>query len=86
MFPPGLEPGTFRVWGERDNRYTTETDLLETMQCLMKNSRIWETQIAKKLITLIYNSHMDCICIMQSALLWKLSKYKRPNKICLNVK
>ena len=26
MFPPGLEPGTFRVLGERDNRYTTETD------------------------------------------------------------
>ena len=24
--PPGLEPGTFRVWGERDNHYTTETD------------------------------------------------------------
>ncbi len=30
MFPPGLEPGTFRVLGERDNHYTTETpaDLL----------------------------------------------------------
>ena len=26
MFPPGLEPGTFRVLGERDNHYTTETD------------------------------------------------------------
>lgn len=25
MFLPGLEPGTFRVWGGRDNRYTTET-------------------------------------------------------------
>ena len=25
MFPPGLEPGTFRVLGERDNRRTTET-------------------------------------------------------------
>ena len=25
MFPPGLEPGSFRVLGERDNRYTTET-------------------------------------------------------------
>ena len=25
MFPPGLEPGTFRVLGECDNRYTTET-------------------------------------------------------------
>ena len=28
MFPPGLEPGTFRVLGERDNHYTTETCLL----------------------------------------------------------
>ena len=25
LFPPGLEPGTFRVLGERDNHYTTET-------------------------------------------------------------
>ena len=29
MFPPGLEPGTFRVLGERDNHYTTETWILE---------------------------------------------------------
>ena len=25
LFPPGFEQGTFRVWGERDNHYTTET-------------------------------------------------------------
>ena len=25
MFPPGLEPGTLRVWSARDNHYTTET-------------------------------------------------------------
>ena len=25
LFPPGIEPGTFRVLGERDNRYTMET-------------------------------------------------------------
>lgn len=25
MFLPGLEPGTFRVLGERDDHYTTET-------------------------------------------------------------
>ena len=25
VFLPGFEPGTFRVWGERDNHYTTET-------------------------------------------------------------
>ena len=31
MFPPGLEPGTFRVLGERDNHYTTERDA-ETQQ------------------------------------------------------
>ena len=24
-FLPGSEPGIFRVWGERDNHYTTET-------------------------------------------------------------
>ena len=27
MFPPGFEPGTFRMWGERDNHYTTETEI-----------------------------------------------------------
>ena len=26
LFPPGIEPGTLRVWGARDNHYTTETD------------------------------------------------------------
>ena len=25
LIPPGLEPGTFRVLGERDNHYTTES-------------------------------------------------------------
>lgn len=25
MFLAGIEPATFRVWGERDNHYTTET-------------------------------------------------------------
>ena len=28
VFPPGFEPGTFRVLGERDNHYTTETSAL----------------------------------------------------------
>ena len=28
LFPPGIEPGTFRVLGERDNRYTMETALV----------------------------------------------------------
>lgn len=27
VFLPGLEPGTFRVLGERDNHYTTETHM-----------------------------------------------------------
>ena len=31
MFPPGLEPGTFRVLGERDNHYTTETHVIRTV-------------------------------------------------------
>ncbi len=29
MFPPGLEPGTLRVWSARDNHYTTETTLTD---------------------------------------------------------
>ena len=27
MFSAGLEPATFRVWGGRDNHYTTETTM-----------------------------------------------------------
>ena len=26
VFPAGLEPATFRVWGGRDNHYATETN------------------------------------------------------------
>ena len=37
MFPPGLEPGTFRVLGERDNHYTTET--WEPLRILLINYR-----------------------------------------------
>ena len=36
MFPPGLEPGTFRVLGERDNHYTTETLLYTALLFDMK--------------------------------------------------
>ena len=39
MFPPGLEPGTFRVLGERDNHYTTETWCGEIYQIIY--SRFW---------------------------------------------
>ena len=35
MFPPGLEPGTFRVLGERDNHYTTETLLIQGKLIIM---------------------------------------------------
>ena len=28
LFPPGIEPGTLRVWGARDNHYTTKTQIL----------------------------------------------------------
>ena len=34
VFPPGLEPGTFRVLGERDNHYTTETIYLKKYACV----------------------------------------------------
>ena len=31
MFPAGLEPATFRVWGGRDNHYTTETNMINDL-------------------------------------------------------
>ena len=38
LFPPGFEPGTFRVLGERDNHYTTETTQRHTSNDIPKNS------------------------------------------------
>lgn len=29
VFPAGIEPATLRVWGARDNHYTTETEMKE---------------------------------------------------------
>ena len=34
MFPPGIEPGTFRVLGGCDNHYTTETEV--AVECLVE--------------------------------------------------
>ena len=31
LIPPGLEPGTFRVLGERDDHYTTEPAMASQM-------------------------------------------------------
>ena len=39
LFPPGIEPGTLRVWGARDNRYTTETQLLSVFT--ISNYKAW---------------------------------------------
>ena len=38
LVPPGLEPGTFRVLGERDNHYTTE--LLDSVNNIKKIKHI----------------------------------------------
>ncbi len=35
MHLPGFEPGTFRVWGERDNHYTTSATLLALVLYLL---------------------------------------------------
>ena len=37
MFPAGLEPATFRVWGGRDNHYTTETSVEWPIKKLLEN-------------------------------------------------
>ena len=33
MFPPSFELRSFRVLGERDNRYTTETVVVPAIEC-----------------------------------------------------
>ena len=46
MLPPGIEPGTFRVWGERDNRYTTEAPMKKQLKNwrikIFKTRRVYE--------------------------------------------
>ena len=39
LFPPGLEPGTFRVLGERDNHYTTETCFAVSIHAYKNHNR-----------------------------------------------
>ena len=39
MIPPGLEPGTFRVLGERDNHYTTESEHCIKIKDLIKRTK-----------------------------------------------
>ena len=38
MFPAGIEPATLRVWGARDNHYTTETLMSGTLLFKNQNS------------------------------------------------
>ena len=40
LFPPGLEPGTFRVLGERDNHYTTETLIIEAQLTILSLAKV----------------------------------------------
>ena len=35
MFPARFELATFRVWGGRDNHYTTETTVKKILYCLI---------------------------------------------------
>ena len=44
MFPPGLEPGTFRVLGERDNHYTTETLIIGTSIIFLSLAKVLKTE------------------------------------------
>ena len=41
MFPAGLEPATFRVWGGRDNHYTTETSVKHNVLLNFANVVPW---------------------------------------------
>ena len=45
MFPPGLEPGTFRVLGERDNHYTTETLYTAPWFSYMNYNRLYSIEV-----------------------------------------
>ena len=49
MFPAGIEPATLRVWGARDNHYTTETRISHviTQMCII-NSPVDEWDLPKE--------------------------------------
>ena len=51
LFPPGFEPGTFRVLGERDNHYTTETTWLLPPSDMLKKCMFghsWPSNFQRK--------------------------------------
>ena len=41
LVQPGIEPGTSRVWGERDNHYTTEPFDIDMSKILIFKSLIF---------------------------------------------
>ena len=41
LFPPGFEPGTFRVLDGCDNHYTTETSFVGLENCLVPNITVF---------------------------------------------
>ena len=44
MIPPGLEPGTFRVLGERDNHYTTETLIIDCLFTILSLAQVVKSE------------------------------------------
>ena len=41
MFPAGFEPATLRVWGARDNHYTTETLMCDVNEIRVFEMAVW---------------------------------------------
>ena len=68
MFPPGIEPGTLRVWGARDNRYTTETTWTKVPH--NETVDVWQTFFTNDLLVVM----VSVLLVMVSVSVLQLKK------------
>ena len=52
LFPAGFEPATLRVWGARDNHYTTETRFKEGVWSLRPLVNVDQGPVAQRITRL----------------------------------
>ena len=68
VFLPGFEPGTFRVLGERDDHYTTETAEKLSTRLRVDATLIFNYEPSKRRITLGFLRLLEILHRIQSQL------------------
>ena len=67
LFLPGLKPGTFHMWGECDNHYTTETGQREVVHQKCHDATQWWIWPQRRLDSLWPQLFIQCTRIYEDA-------------------